>query len=245
MPHRADHRRFVILRERLLGAGVAPRHVRRYVRELAEHHDDALRAELATGVDLARAREAAWARLGSEEQLAQSVLARPELRSTAARFPALAFGVAPALGWVAAPILIAGAASLLPDAVRRAAPSPELVSVLHALLLVHARLLPVLLGALALALAAERRLRPFWPLVGAAIVDLLAGTLTVYVVPGELGVSSSLLPWLVPFSDALGPREVAALGAGLLKGASLLVVSVLAQRLLQRLRASDELAPAD
>jgi hypothetical protein len=234
-----------MLRERLLGAGVAPRHVRRYVRELAEHYDDALRAELATGVSLARAREAAWARLGSEEHLAQSVLARPELRSAAARFPALAFGLAPALGWVAAPILVAGAASLLPEALRRSAPSAELVSVLHALLVVHARLLPVLLGALALALAAERRLRPLWPVIGAAVVDLLAGTLSVYVVPGELGVSSSLLPWLVPFSDAFGPREVAALGAGVLKAAGLLAASLLAQRVFQRLRGSDELAAVD
>jgi hypothetical protein len=91
------------LRERLLRAGVAPRHVRRYLRELLDHHDDALRAELTKGAPVAAAHEAAWARLGTAESLAQGMLERPELRSTAARFPALVFGVGPVLGWLVAP----------------------------------------------------------------------------------------------------------------------------------------------
>ncbi len=88
---------FESLAERLLRAGVAPRHVRRYLRELSEHQEDLLRAELAKGSDAIAAREAARARLGTEESLAQSMLERPELRSTAARFPALVFGFGPVL----------------------------------------------------------------------------------------------------------------------------------------------------
>jgi hypothetical protein len=68
------------LGERLLRAGVAHRHVRRYIRELREHYEDAVREELAKGLDRSQAERAAWSRLGSEEELARSVLAQPDVR---------------------------------------------------------------------------------------------------------------------------------------------------------------------
>ena len=245
MPHhRVEGARLDSLRERLLRAGVAPRHVRRYVRELREHYDDALQAELAAGADVARARQAAWARLGSEDDLAQGMLDRPELRSTAARFPKLVFGVAPALGWLGAPIALGAALSLLPEARSRGAPSAAAVSFLFTLLVVYTRLLPVLLGAVILTAAADRRVRLTWPIAGAVVVDVLAGTLSVYVSPGELGVTSWLLPWLAPLSSAFGPRDPLALATGLLKGACMLAVTLGAQRLIQRARVSSELWPA-
>ena len=37
------------LAERLLHAGIAPRHVRRYTRELSDHFDDLVRVENAGG----------------------------------------------------------------------------------------------------------------------------------------------------------------------------------------------------
>ena len=237
-PHRSDGYRFDSLRERLLRAGVGPRHVRRYLRELGDHYDDALREDLARGGDVARSREAAWARLGTEDSLARSMLERPELRSTAARFPALFFGLAPALGWVGAPIAIAAALSLLPEALRRAVPPAEAASILYALAIVYSRLLPVLVGAVVFTAAADRRLGGLWPIAGAAAVDLLAGTLTVYALPGELGVTSSLLPWLAPFS-AFGPKDLVALGFGVLKAACMLALGLAAQRLVQRFRRND------
>jgi len=57
------------LGERLLRAGVAHRHVRRYMRELRDHYEDALREELAKRLDRRMAEQAAWARLGNEEEL--------------------------------------------------------------------------------------------------------------------------------------------------------------------------------
>lgn len=241
--HRVEGAGWINLRERLLRGGVAPRHVRRYLRELRDHYDDALRAELATHADVARARQAAWARLGTEDTLAQSMLDRPELRSTAARFPRLVFGVAPALGWLGAPIVIAVALSLLPEALRRAVPAADAARVMFTLLVVYTRLVPVLLGAALLTAAVDRRLRPTWPLAGVAVIDVLAGTLSVYLAPGELGVTSTLLPWLAPLSSLFGPTDVMALALGLLKGACMLVLGLGAQRLVQRFRA-DELAPA-
>jgi hypothetical protein len=237
--------RFESLRERLLRAGVAPRHVNRYLRELHEHHEDGVRAELEKGAPLAAAQEAAWARLGTEESLAQGMLTRPELRSRAARFPGLIFGLAPAFTWIGAPIALAAVLSLLPEANRRTTP-PEaaFIDAFHALCFVYTRLLPVLLGSMALEAAARRRSRAFWPLVGAGAVDVLAGTVTVYSFPGQLGVTSSLLPFLLPFTDTLGPTDVMALGEGLLRAACMLALSLLVQRLIRRLGSSDRATPA-
>jgi hypothetical protein len=232
------------LRERLLRAGVAPRHVRRYLRELLDHHDDALRAELARGAPPAEAREAAWARLGTEESLAQGMLERPELRSTAARFPVLVFGVVPVLTWVSAPLAVHAAMSLLPEASRHVKVDAALIDTYQALCFLYTRLLPVVLGAVALHIAAGRRLRALWPLVGAGAVDVLAGTLTVHSLPGQLGISSSLLPWLLPFTTMLGPSQVWPLVEGLARAAGLLALSLVGQRLLRRIKSSDRPALA-
>jgi len=239
MPHR-----FESLRERLLRAGVAPRHVERYLRELRDHHEDGVRAELARGAPLAAAHDAAWARLGTEESLAQGMLTRPELRSTAARFPVLVFGLGPALTWIGAPIALAAVLSLLPEAGRRAMLEAVFIEAFRALCFVYTRLLPVLLGSMALEVAARRRVRAPWPLVGAGVVSVLAGTVTMYAFPGQLGVTSSLLPWLVPFTDNLGPRDVMALGEGLLRAACMLAVSLIVQRLIRRLGSADTPRPA-
>jgi hypothetical protein len=231
--------RFEDLRERLLRAGVAPRHVRRYLRELREHHDDLVQAELAKNADLSAAREVAWARLGTEESLARGMLERPELRSTAARFPALIFGAGPVLGWLGAPIGVAALLSLLPEAIRRVEVNAAIIDVYYALCFLQTRLLPVLLGALVLDLAARRRLPARWPLVGAAVVHLLAGSVIVYSFPGQLGVHSALLPWLLPFTNAVGPRDLTALGEGLLRAGGMLALSVIIQRVFRRFASSD------
>jgi hypothetical protein len=236
--------RFESLRERLLRAGVAPRHVNRYLRELHDHHEDGVRAELEKGAPLAAAQAAAWARLGTEESLAQGMLARPELRSRAARFPGLVFGLGPAFTWIGAPIALAAVLSLLPEASRPTRPQAVFIDAFHALSFVYTRLLPVLLGSMALEAAARRRLRAFWPLLGAGAVDVLAGTVTVYSFPGQLGVTSWLLPFLVPFTDTLGPRDVRALGEGLLRAACMLALSLIVQRLIRRLGSSGTPTPA-
>ena len=49
---------FETLRERLLRAGIAPRHVRRFLRELHDHYEDALRVELTKCTDPRAARNA-------------------------------------------------------------------------------------------------------------------------------------------------------------------------------------------
>ncbi len=89
------HTRFDALREQLLKAGIAPRHVRRYLAELSDHFDDLVREEKANGAALAVAELKARTRLGSDSELAAGMLARPDLRSLAARYPWAVFGLSP------------------------------------------------------------------------------------------------------------------------------------------------------
>jgi hypothetical protein len=90
-----SHARFDELRERLLRAGIAPRHVRRYIAELRDHFDDLVREETANGLPRDAAESAARARIGSDDTLAQIMLARPELRSLTSRYPWAVFGLGP------------------------------------------------------------------------------------------------------------------------------------------------------
>ena len=83
------------LSERLLRAGIAPRHVRRYVRELSDHFDDLVREEKEVGAAHELAETRALSRLGREDDLADAMLARPELKSLTWRFPWAVFGLGP------------------------------------------------------------------------------------------------------------------------------------------------------
>jgi hypothetical protein len=94
--------RFDALREQLLRAGIAPRHVRRYIAELRDHFDDLVREERANGAAVGAAEAKARARLGSDDELASVMLARPELRSLTARYPWAVFGLGPVAMVVAA-----------------------------------------------------------------------------------------------------------------------------------------------
>lgn len=93
MPEKA----FGDLSERLLRAGVAPRHVRRYLRELSEHLADLRAEEERAGRSGADAAARARARLGNVEHLAQAMIERPQLRAWSARAPWAMFSAGPLL----------------------------------------------------------------------------------------------------------------------------------------------------
>lgn len=95
MPKSSDE-----LRERLLRAGVAPRHVRRYLTELADHLADMRAEEELAGRSRAEAECAALIRLGGIDDLAKAMIERPQFQSWCARAPWATFGLAPLfLGW--------------------------------------------------------------------------------------------------------------------------------------------------
>jgi hypothetical protein len=206
------------LRERLLRAGIAARHVRRYLGELQDHYDDALRQELQNGAPPDVAARRALERLGPEDALAECMLAQPSLRSTAARFPRLVFGVLPLAGWLGVFI-----ASLI--AIRAAAPLVRAleqtgwgVQAVYLACLAYARLVPVLIGAIMIAGAVRQRLSLRWPMIGLAALSMFSGSVTVTWIkavagsPGDqLGIGSALLPLVWP-SDLMGRVDPSALG---------------------------------
>ena len=227
------------LRERLLRAGIASRHVRRYIGELRDHYDDALRDELEIRESRTAASLAAWVRIGDEESLAQSMLSRPEFRSTLARFPALIFGLGSVLAWVGTMALFSFGMWLLLDS-NGGTEINAPVFLIKALLIVCSRVIPVALIAIMLALAAHQRLVSAWPWVGAALVALFYGTLDYSIIMtagrmSSVGMSSSLLPvfiWNVP---ALGPVDVTALIQGAARALGMLAIGAVPYFLLRRL----------
>ena len=219
------------LSERLLHAGVAHRHVRRYIRELRDHYEDAFREELTKGLDRSQAEQAAWARLGSEEELARSVLAQPALRSTAARFPALVFGAAPVFIWFASLALIVFALFAFSETYEPAPLPGWFFRSIYGLLLVWVRVLPVLFGVLLLIASARQRTAIHWPIIGTAMVALIGGTATVHLelsaTPGmsTLGMNSELLPMIFPSVAALGKPNALALAGGFVRAALMLGIA--------------------
>jgi len=184
------------LRERLLLAGVAPRHVRRYLRELADHLADLRADEERLGRAPAQAEVAALARLGGVEDLSRAMIEQRQLRSWCARAPWAVFGLG-------APLLLGGAYSVaclilwsgwrifLPGAespfVRLDGPAVYYFGVGRLLYFTA----PVLVGWGLGVLAIRQRLRPAWLIVGLAAIALLGSAAQVHAsgpaVPGVVG----------------------------------------------------------
>jgi hypothetical protein len=228
-----DSKAFERLRERLLRAGIAPRHVHRYLLELREHHEDACRAEQERGLAVDAARRAAWDRLGSEDDLARSLLERRELYALSARYPSLVLGAGPLALWILATAALVLASRLLAHTLPAALLAEAWVlRCAHVLGLVYLRLLPVALGLWAVRTAVRQRLAPTWSLLGALLVAVLVGSASLHLIApsagttGQLGVSSPVLPFIAPFFEAMGKPDLAALLEGLVRSLLMLGASV-------------------
>jgi hypothetical protein len=88
---------FIELRERLLRSGVAPRHVRRLVAELADHLADLAAEERLAGRNDADAQSAALSRIGGVDELADAMIRQRRFQSWSARAPWAMFGIVPLL----------------------------------------------------------------------------------------------------------------------------------------------------
>lgn len=191
--------RFDQLRERLLRAGIAPSHVQRYVRELRDHYHDLYEAECAQGRQPLAAEQAARSKLGSDDVLAESVLAQPELHSIAARYPALVFGAAPVLSWLAIETLALLALQPLGESLpelRSQVPLDRLVHLVELYALALVRVLPVLVSAGVFWSAVRRRSGARWPIAGVTLMIVAAASISVIVDHdhGQVGLFTSLLP---------------------------------------------------
>src|SRR5438034_5858552 len=85
------------LRERLLRSGVAPRHVKRYLKELADHLADLQAEEERAGRSRADAESAALVRLGGTDALAKAMIEQRQLQSWSVGAPWAIFVCAPIL----------------------------------------------------------------------------------------------------------------------------------------------------
>jgi len=179
------------LRDKLLRAGVAPVHVRRYLSELSEHFCDLVEEEIDAGCSAPEAQAAARARLGGEEALADAMLAEPSLRSWTGRAPWATLVVGPFLllilawalmcvgiillvGWPADPNnLDPRPVWLPPEWLPRTWQQPIGTALLD-LVQVGG---PLLIGSWVALLAARQRSPLAWPLLGCVVVALFGASL--------------------------------------------------------------------
>ncbi|HTF61219.1 MAG TPA: permease prefix domain 1-containing protein [Edaphobacter sp.] len=174
------------LRERLLRAGAAPRHVRRYLSEVADHLADLRAEEERAGRSPADAESAALIRLGGMDDLAKSMIEQRQFRAWSARAPWAIFGLAPlfllaGVWFVSLLILWFGWQVFLPGADTPFGHRPgthrifELANIYFQLdrLLYFAA--PVLVGWGIGLLAARQRLKAVWPSVGFFLIALIGG----------------------------------------------------------------------
>ena len=177
---------FFELHERLLRAGISPRHVRRYVAELTDHLSDLTIEERSRGLSPSDARATALARLGTTESLAAAMIAQPQFQSLTARAPWAVFGLAPfillaALWFISLCILRLGWHLFLPGAITPfgSVPGQQILDLRNIYFQINRALYlgaPILVGWCMVLTAARQRLKNAWPLFSLALLALLAAT---------------------------------------------------------------------
>ncbi|HEY1577082.1 MAG TPA: permease prefix domain 1-containing protein [Terracidiphilus sp.] len=200
------------LRERLLQAGVAPRHVRRYLRELADHLTDLTAEEKRSGRNPADAESAALVRLGGMDNLAKAMIEQRQFQAWSARAPWAIFGLAPlfllaGIWFVSLLILWFGWQIFLPGADTPFGHRPgahrifELANIYFQLDRLIYFVAPVLVGWGMGLLAARQRLKAVWPSVGFFLIALIGELAQVHAsrtaVPhglGHISMSFDLAP---------------------------------------------------
>ena len=212
--------RFSEIKERLLRAGIAPRHVRRYLSELTDHLADLTAEEQSHGLPPSDARTAALARLGTTDTLSEAMISQPTLHSLSARAPWAVFSLTPvallaALWLFSLCLLRLGWQIFLPGAVTPfGAPhgplhffDPQNIYFqLDRALYLGA---PIVAGWCMFLVATRQRLNAHWPIVSLAILAALAATS--HVQANRLAVPSGLGHIRVDFALRPAPQNEYAL----------------------------------
>lgn len=169
---------FESVREGLLRAGIAPRHVGRYVTELREHLADLVARERAGGMEAREAEARARTILGTDAQLTQAMLDRSPPRSWAAKAPWAVFGILPVAAIIAVSAIIAMALFRLLMPVRELLPSQMpggYQALVYGAVIFTGYVVGPLLAAGAIAIALRQRLSSSWVWVGLAVIALFSG----------------------------------------------------------------------
>ena len=168
---------FDAVSEALLKGGIAPRHVRRYVRELEDHLEDLMAQQCAAGYDGEDAARHARARLGGDIELAAAMLEQPGMRSWPARLPWLVFLLLPPILTIAIGLLVYAVFYFIGDGaakINAVVPVPQdwLIGVsVTAMTAINVLAVPFMAVLLAV-LAGRQRLKSLWPLLGIALLLL-------------------------------------------------------------------------
>lgn len=194
-------RQLEALRTRLLRSGVAPRHVRRYVDELADHLEDLSTEERAAGASPERARAHALKRLGDVDDLAAAIIRRPVFKSLSARAPVLAYVVAPSAALVLMALFAFAGLVGASGSFRSGEAQPTWLALAASVLaLCINQYLPLLIGWWVAWTADQRRAPWLWPAGGMMLLALVSAAGQVSVAlprpgsPGEIDVVPSLTP---------------------------------------------------
>jgi hypothetical protein len=225
------------LRERLLSGGVAPRHVRRYLAELADHLADLRTEEERAGRSRADAESAALLRLGGIDELASAMIEKRNLQSWSARAPWAIFGLGPlffmALSYfIACFILWSGWRIFLPGTSTPFVRIDGLAIIYFGIGRVLYFGAPIFAGWAIAFIAARQRFGAAWPMAGLVLIALIGPTARVHathsavsggvghvrmgfsVVPTVQGVSQALIYALVIISLSVVPYLIWRLGKG-------------------------------
>ena len=181
MPDRFDYE---VLSRELLRGGISPRRVRRVVRELRDHYRDLQTDALAKGMNPGEAQTWAVSRLGTEQDVASEMLARPELRSWAARWPWAVYALLPPVVLVGLTVLLVLAitgpvfelyTSQL-DARGIKAPHSWFVGSVNYTLMAFQYATPLILCTTFCWMAVSRRTDSPWPILGIVVAGVLGGS---------------------------------------------------------------------
>lgn len=173
------------LREQLLRAGVAPRHVRRYLSELADHFADLTEEEQQGGRNVAQARSAALVRLGKTENLAEALVRQRQFQSWCTRAPWVMFSVIPLICLGAAYLIACfylwwGWKVFLPGADTPfgalPAPTDSLANMYFQVGKFYYYSAPILVGWTIGIVATRQRLKALWPTVGLVLIAWMGAT---------------------------------------------------------------------
>ena len=169
---------FEALAETLLKNGIAPRHVRRYVRELSDHLDDLTAQQHTAGYDDEDAALRARARLGCDSELTAAMLEQKRFRSVASRAPWLVFGILPPAFAIAAAFVLIAPLAVTAKALHLGSPNhmqaPDWFRVwAYATAGLGNLILPAVMAAIFVFWALRQRLSYVWPLVAIILVGML------------------------------------------------------------------------
>lgn len=198
---------FSYLTARLLRGGIAPRRVRRIVGELRDHFHDLRTDALADGMNDTEAAIWACSRLGSEQQVVDETLARPDLRSWSARWPWAIYALLPPLLMAALVVLVVlalGPAIELYilrsewEASGAVYPHAWFMSTVDGTLATVKYAAPLLLCAAICRMAFLRLTRSPWLLPGIVATAVLGGSFDMFMTWGEEEWSMSVNLFLYP-----------------------------------------------